>query len=166
MYKIIAKVFLLTLTLQIFLQAEVINIENIVNSAKKSNKHLFVWLHKTDCGYCENMREFTLENEIIKNFIDKNFLFVHINVYEEDTIEYQSFSGNGYEFAKEIGFNFYPSSLFFDDEGDIIFAEVGFVDNKKMSNEERFYKILNFIKSKSYENSDFSNYKFKSDKEF
>jgi len=166
MYKIIAKFFLLTLTLQIFLQAEVINIENIVNSAKKSNKHLFVWLHKTDCGYCENMREFTLENEIIKNFIDKNFLFIHINVYEEDTIEYQSFSGNGFEFAKEIGFNFYPSSLFFDDEGDIIFAEVGFVDNKKMSNEERFYKILNFIKSKSYENSDFSNYKFKSDKEF
>jgi len=164
-YKTVIKAFLLILTLQLFLQAEVIDIDNLVNKAKKSDKHLLVWLHKTDCGYCENMREFTLENETIKDFIDENFIFVHINVYEKGTVKYQNFSGNSLEFAKEIDFNFYPSSLFFDDEGDIIFAEVGFVDNKKMPNEKRFYKILNFIKSKSYEKSDFADYKFKINKE-
>ena len=161
MYKIVAKVFLLILTLQFSLQARVINIDNIINSAKKSNKHLFVWLHKTDCGYCENMREFTLENETIKEFIDENFIFVHINTYEKDSVKYQSFSGNGLEFAKDIGFNFYPSSIFFDDEGEIVFAEVGFVDRKNMPNEKRFYKILNFIKSKSYENMKYTDFKFK-----
>ena len=165
MFKTVVKVFLLILILQLTLNARVINIDNIINSASKSDKHLFVWLHKTDCGYCENMREFTLENEIIKAFIDKNFIFVHINVYEKDSVKYQSFRGNGLEFAKEIGFNFYPSSIFFDDEGEIIFTEVGFVDTESMPNEERFYKILNFIQSKSYEKMQYSDYKFKLEEE-
>ncbi len=157
----VIKVFLLILTLQLALSARVINIDNIISSAKKSDKHLFVWLHKTDCGYCENLREFTLENETIAAFIDKNFIFVHINVYEKDSVKYQDFRGNGLEFAKDIGYNFYPSSLFFNDEGDMVLAEVGFIDKDREPNEERFYKILNFIKSKSYENMNISDYKFK-----
>lgn len=165
MYKKIAKVFLLILTLQVTLQAREINIDNIISSATKSDKHLLVWLHKTDCGYCENMREFTLENEVVKEFIDKNFIFVHINVYEKDTVNYQDFSGNGYEFAKEVGYNFYPSSLFFDSQGDIILSEVGFVDSVKMPNEKRFYKILNFIKSKSYKKMKYTDFEFKTEEE-
>ena len=165
MYKTVIKVFLLILTLQLTLQARVINIDNIITTAKKSDKHLFVWLHKTDCGYCENMREFTLENETIAAFIDENFIFIHINVYEKDSVKYQDFRGNGLEFAKDIGYNFYPSSLFFNDEGDMILSEVGFIDKDKEPNEERFYKILNFIKSKSYEKMNISDYKFKIKKE-
>lgn len=161
MFKTVVKVFLLILTLQLTLNARVINIDNIITNAKKSDKHLFVWLHKTDCGYCENMREFTLENETIKSFIDKNFIFVHINVYEKDTVKYQDFRGNGLEFAKDVGYNFYPSSLFFNDRGDIVLSEVGFIDRDKEPNEKRFYKILNFIESKSYENINFSDYKLK-----
>ena len=165
MYKMVIKVFLLILALQLTLGARVINIDNIITTAKKSDKHLLVWLHKTDCGYCENMREFTLENETIKAFIDKNFIFVHINVYEKDSVKYQDFRGNGLEFAKEIGYNFYPSSLFFNDEGDMVLSEVGFIDKDKEPNEERFYKILNFINSKSYEKMNISDYKFKIKKE-
>ena len=165
MYKTVIKVFLLILTLQLTLQARVINIDNIITAAKKSDKHLFVWLHKTDCGYCENMREFTLENETIAAFIDENFIFIHINVYEKDSVKYQDFRGNGLEFAKEIGYNFYPSSLFFNDEGDMVLSEVGFIDKDKEPNEERFYKILNFINSKSYEKMNISDYNFKINKE-
>ena len=160
MFKTILKTLLIVITLQLTLQARIINIDHIINIAKKNDKHLFVWLHKTDCGYCENMREFTLENEVIKEFIDKNFIFVHINVYEQDSVKYEDFRGNGLEFAKEIGYNFYPSSLFFADDGELVFAEVGFIDKDSFPNEERFYKILNFIQSKSYENIDYAEYKF------
>jgi len=159
-HKIVAKVFLLILALQLSLGARIINIDKIIDSTQQENKHLLVWLHKTDCGYCENMREFTLENETVKAFIDDNFTFVHINVYEKDAITYQDFSGNGLEFAKEIGYNFYPSSLFFNYEGEIILSEVGFVDSDTMPNEKRFYKILNFIESKSYEKMNYSDFEF------
>jgi len=160
MFKTLVKTFLIILSLQLTLQARVINIDNILNSAKKTDKHLFIWLHKTDCGYCENMREFTLENEVIKTFIDKNFIFAHINVYEKDSIIYKEFKGSGREFAKEVGCDFYPSSLFLNDDGEMVFSEVGFIDSDKRPNEKRFYKILQFIKSYSYKKIDFSDYKF------
>ena len=161
MFKTIIQTFLIIITLQLTLQARTINIDNIVSTAKKIDKHLYVWLHKTDCGYCENMREFTLENETINAFIEKNFVFVHINVYEKDSITYQDFRGNGREFAIEVGYDFYPTSLFFADDGEIEFAEVGFIETKDESNERRIYKMLNYIQSKSYEKINYEDYKFK-----
>lgn len=160
------KIFLLLFILQFTLHARDINIDEIINSANKTQKHLFIWLHKTDCGYCENMREFTLENEIISSFVKKNFVYVHINVYEKDTITYQDFKGNGRAFAQELGYDFYPTALFFDKESEVIYAEVGFIDSAKTPNEERFYKILNFVKSKNYENMDYDDYKFDVKKDF
>jgi thioredoxin-related protein len=164
--KIMFKIFLFILALQLTLQARVINIDTLIQTANETQKHLLVWLHKTDCGYCENMREFTLENEIIKEFIDKRFMFVHINVYEKDTFVYQDFRGNGREFAQELGYDFYPSSIFFDDDAEIAYAEVGYIDSAKISNEERFYKVLNYIESKSYMEMDYSDYKFDARRDF
>jgi thioredoxin-related protein len=160
MIKKTIKLFLLILALQITLSARVINIDNLITTANKTQKHLFIWLHKTDCGFCENMREFTLENEVIKNFIENHFIFVHINVYEKDSLKYKEFRGNSREFAKEIGYDFYPASIFFDSDGDIAFAEVGFIDSVKKPNEKRFFKILNYIDSKSYKKIQYSDYKF------
>jgi len=156
----IIKTFLIILIFQISLQAREININRIINDASKSGKHLFVWLHKTDCGYCESMKEFTLQNDTVKSFIDKNFIFVHINVWEKDRVIYKGFDGNGREFAKSVGYDFYPSSLFFDNDSNIVYAEVGYRDNSKTPNEKRFYSILNFIESNSYKKMDFEDYEF------
>lgn len=161
MIQTIVKIFLITLLFQLTLQAKTINIDSLVDNAKNKEKHLFVWLHKTDCGYCENMREFTLENEIVKNFIEKNFIFIDINVYEKDKVIYQDFIGTAKEFAQEIGYDFYPSSLFFDSEKEIVFSEVGFVDSAENPNEKHIYKILNFINSYSYKDMDFNEYQYK-----
>ena len=158
--KIVIKTFLIILILQLSLQAREININEIVKSATKSNKHLFVWLHKTDCGYCESMREFTLENDIVKLFIEKNFIFVHINVWEKDKVIYKDSITNGRDFAKNIGYDFYPTSLFFDDNAEMIYAEVGYKDNEASPNEKRFLTILNYINSKSYKTMDYEDYEF------
>ncbi len=160
MFKLILKSFLIILTLQFTLQAREINLNTIIDTATKTDKHLFVWLHKTDCGYCESMKEFTLQNDTIKAFIDKNFIYVHINVYEKDSVIYKSFQGNGREFAKKIGYDFYPTSLFFNEKKDLILPEVGYIDNEIKSNEQRFFTILNYISSKSYKKMDYEDYVF------
>ena len=160
MIKIVIKAFLISLVLQLSLHSKEININQIINSTKTSQKHLFVWLHKTDCGYCESMREFTLENEIIKSFIDKHFIFVHINVSENDSVIYKDFHGSGRNFAKRIDYDFYPTSLFFDNNAEIIYGEIGYRDNKITPNENRFFSILNFIKSKAYKSMDYEDYAF------
>ena len=166
MFQTIVKIFLIAFLFQSTLQAKTIDINSLIAKAKQSDKHLFVWLHKTGCGYCENMREFTLENEVIAEYVKRHFIFEHINVSENDTVKYQDFIGNSQDFVEEIGYNFYPSSLFFDESGEIIIAEVGFVDTKKNPNEEHMYKILNFVNSKIYKNIDFIDYKYDVQEEF
>jgi len=165
MFKIIIKTFLIILTLQLSLQAREINIDTLVNQATSSNKHLFIFLHKTDCGYCESMVEFTLENEIIQDFTNKNFVYEHINVYDNDNITYKEFKGSGRQFAKSIGYDFYPTTLFFDANAKIVYSEVGYRDNQKNPNEEKFLRILNFIDSKSYNSMDFEGFEFQIEEE-
>ncbi|MEA3229051.1 MAG: thioredoxin family protein [Campylobacterota bacterium] len=165
MFQLIFKAFFLILTLQLTLQAREINLDNLIQTAKKSNKHLFLFLHKTDCGYCDSMIEFTLQNDTIKAFTDKSFIYEHINVYDKDHIRYKDFSGDGRQFAKSIGYDFYPTTLFFDNKSDIVFIEVGYRDNKLLPNENRFYRILNYIDSKSYKKMDYEDYEFKIEEE-
>lgn len=165
MFKSSIRIFLIILALQLTLQAKEINIDKIVDDATKSDKHLFVWLHKTGCGYCESMREFTLENEAIKAFIDKYFIFVHVNVSQKDIVMYKDFNGSGREFAQKIGYDFYPTSLFFDERAEVVYEEVGYIDTKTLPNEQRFYNILNFIKSKSYIEMSYEDYRYDSKEE-
>ena len=160
MIKSVIKAFLIILVLQTTLNSQEININTIVNTAKTTQKHLFIWLHKTDCGYCESMKESTLENEIVKSFINQHFIFVHININEDDRVIYKKFDGSGRDFAKKVNYDFYPSSLFFDDNAEIVHSEVGYRDSKISPNEKRFFTILNFIESKSYKTMDYEDYEF------
>jgi thioredoxin-related protein len=147
------------------LSAKEINIDLLAKQASKEHKHLFVWLHKTGCGYCENMREFTLQNDVVKAYISKHFIYQHINVSKGDDVIYKGFTTSAKEFAKKLGYDFYPSSLFFDKDANLIFADVGFMDGATLSHEEKFYKILHFINSNIYKKMDFDEYKFDFDKE-
>ena len=148
------------------LDAREINLDKLIHKASLSHKHLFVFLHKTHCGYCESMKEFTLQNSIVQSFIQKHFIYEHINIKKNDSVTYQDFHGSAKEFAIDIGYNFYPTSLFFDDKGEVILAEVGYRDSVAEPNEKRFYKILHFIQSEAYKTMDMSEYKFEIDKEF
>ena len=144
--------FIAIVLLHSILIAREINLNNLSKTAIKSNKTLFVFLHKTDCGYCESMIEFTLDDEKIKPFLKKRFLFVHINITEKDSITYRDFKGSGRDFAKQIGFNFYPTSLFFDEQNDLSYAAPGYQDEKK------FFAILHYVDSKSYNKISFRKY--------
>lgn len=161
MPKFIIKFFLLSLFLHATLLSKDININKVIYQAEKSGKNLFVFLHKTDCGYCESMIEFTLDNDAVKSLLKKSFVVVDINIYHKDTVIYKNFKGSARAFAKMIGYDFYPSSLFFGKDKEIIFAIPGYQDEKK------FFVILNYISSDSYKKDDFSTFKkeFKFDEE-
>lgn len=124
--------------------AKDIDLNALAHDAGKQNKHLLVWLHKTDCSYCEAMREFTLEDESIANRIKKSFKFVHINVYDNDKVTFKDFIGDGKAFAKTVGYSFYPSSIFFDKHAEVVFAAPGYIEEKD------FAVMLDFVSSKAY----------------
>lgn len=121
-----------------------IDLNTLAADAAAHQKHLLVWLHKTDCGYCESMREFTLEDDNVSPYLKAHFVFEHINVNEKDTVSYKTFKGDGKAFAKTVGFNFYPSSVFMDKSAEIVFAAPGYIE------ERDFMVMLKYVQSGAY----------------
>lgn len=125
-----------------------INLNQLVIEAEKTNKHLLVYLHMTGCDYCLNMEEFTFDDEMVIAAIKKDFIFVGINVRDEGLISFDGVKVNKLKFAKEIGYPIYPSCLFFDKNGELVYDEVGYRD------EIKFLKTLQLVSSKAYNDID------------
>lgn len=155
MYKIIASLFLFIIAFNISLLARNIDIDAIVKKSVETNKYLFIFLHRTDCGYCESMQMFTLDDDPVKELLKKDFVFLHINISEEDVVKYKGFTGNGRDFAKHVGYNIYPSSLFLNSVNEIIYAVPGYQDK------DQFLLILKYIDSSAYKTMDYQAFKKK-----
>ncbi len=148
-----SRIFLIsTVLIALSLPARDIDLNTMAAYAAKEGKHLLVWLHKTDCGYCETMREFTLADDRIKPLLKRDFVFVHINVYDRDDVTFQDFRGDGRAFAKKVGYNFYPSSLFLDKNAEIVFAAPGYIG------ENDFLSMLKFVAMRAYEKQEYNRF--------
>ena len=121
-----------------------VDLDQLVVEAKKSNKHILVFLHITGCHYCLNMQEFTFDDEMVIAALKKDFIFVDINVKDEGLVSFDGFKVSKLKFAKEIGYPMYPSCLFFDQNGELVYDEVGYRDEKK------FLETLKTVSSKAY----------------
>lgn len=155
MRKIVANLFLFIIVFNISLFARSIDIDAIVKNSVKNGQHLFIFLHRTDCGYCESMLMFTLDDDPVKELISKDFIYLHINISEDDNVTYKDFVGNGRAFAKHVGYNLYPSSLFLNSKNDIVYAIAGYQDKNQ------FLWVLKYIDSGMYKTMDYQAFKKK-----
>lgn len=125
-----------------------VNLDQLVVEAKKTNKHILVYLHISGCDYCLNMEEFTFDDEMVIAAIKKDFIFVDMNVRDEGLVSFDGFKVSKLKFAKEIGYPMYPSCLFFDKNGELVYDEVGYRD------EIKFLETLKTVSSKAYNDID------------
>ena len=125
-----------------------VNLDKLVVEAKKTNKHILVFLHITGCHYCLNMQEFTFDDDAVKAAIKKDFIFVDINVRDEGSVSFDGTNISKLKFAKEIGYPMYPSCLFFDKNGELVYDEVGYKD------EDKFLETLKTVSTKAYNDID------------
>jgi thioredoxin-related protein len=90
------------------------------------------------------MQEFTFDDEKVIAAIKKDFIFVDINVRDEGLVSFDKMKITKLKFAKEIGYPMYPSCLFFDQNGELVYDEVGYRD------ENKFLETLKTVSSKAY----------------
>ena len=121
-----------------------INLNELIIEAVKTDKHLLVYLHTTGCDYCLRMEEFTLDNDSVQEAIQTNFIFVDINVKDKGFVEFDKLKVTKYHFAKEIGYPMYPSCLFFDKNGELVYDMVGYRD------EDKLLQVLDYVHHKKY----------------
>jgi len=121
-----------------------VNLDKLVIEAKKTDKHILVFLHITGCNYCLRMEEFTFDDDKVKAAIKKDFIFVDINVRDKGLVSFDKMKVSKLKFAKEIGYPMYPSCLFFDQNGELVYDEVGYRD------EVKFLDTLQLVSTKAY----------------
>ena len=67
-----------------------ISLEKAKEYAKKYDKNIFVYFHKKDCPYCEEMKKETLSDQTVIDLINNNFFPVKIDSRTKDTIYYNN----------------------------------------------------------------------------
>lgn len=147
------KPLIILLLSQTFLFAQNINIDNVVHNSIDSGKPVVVFLHRTGCSYCNTMEEFTLQSDDVKEYLENNFKLLSINITTDKKVTYKGKTTTGLDFAIQIGYNFYPSTLFLSKKGELEYASAGYV------NEYDFLALLKFIKNDKFKTIDFESYK-------
>jgi len=142
------KLVLLLLTVISITFANDVDLDKLVLDANKTNKHILVFLHITGCNYCLKMQEWTFDDDRVIDAIKKDFIFVDINVRDKGLVSFDNMKISKLKFAKEIGYPMYPTCLFFDKNGELVYDEVGYKD------EEKFLKTLQLVSSKAYNDID------------
>ncbi|MGB5868152.1 MAG: thioredoxin fold domain-containing protein [Arcobacteraceae bacterium] len=125
----------------------------------KNDKQIMVFFHMNNCGYCNRMDKQTLQDKYIKENIKKYFIFIDINIDDQKTILFKNKQYDSKDFANSLDVNFFPTVVFLNDEDEISYKARGF------RSVEKFQQILNYMKTKSFENMSFFEYSEQKDKE-
>ncbi len=87
-----------------------------LTKAKKENKLIFVDVSTSWCHPCKKMKKEILTQKKVGNFLNTYFVNLSINAYEID----------GLEFALFYMVNSYPTFLFIDKKGNVVYKAFGF----------------------------------------
>ncbi len=138
------KNFILIVALSILVNATNINLDTLSAKAKKNNKGVLIFLHQPDCGFCDRMISQSIQNSNVLSQIKKDFIFVNIDIADKGEVKYKNFKGNKHDFAKKIDLDFYPSIIFINGNGEIVYKEIGYRTKQK------FLNTLQYVATQSY----------------
>ncbi len=146
MSKILSYIRILIFILPVFAMSIEIDfdIDKSVKDANTTNKHIILFIHKDNCGYCERMSFLLDEKDVLKT-INKDFILLDINRDDDEIVSYQGFEGSNKKFIKALDIDFFPTLVFIDTDKDkIVYWELGY------RNKEKLITILEYISTKSY----------------
>jgi len=146
------KILILTLFLHITAYAELINVDNITAQAKKENKQVLLFFHMTRCGACKEMIKTSIEDAEIRKQIDRDFLYVDMNINSKDEVIYKTFKGTVHRFAKSLGINLYPSTIFIDGDNEVKYHLIGYRDKNKFST------VIEYVSTRLYKSMDLESF--------
>ncbi len=109
---------LLTLPIQSLAQGikfEETNWEQIIGKAKAENKLVFLDAYASWCGPCKWMAREVFTQEEVGKFYNENFVCAKIDMEK----------GEGVELAKKYGVNAYPTFLYIQPSGEIVYKALG-----------------------------------------
>lgn len=136
-------------------QAADIDIDKLLITAKKQNKHLLFFHHIPGCPYCKAMLDENFKDEKLLKEISTNFIHVEIYTANEERVKFQDFEGSTKEFSDHLGAFVYPSTIFMNSDGKIIHSAIGY------RNVDEHFADISYVSTGSYQTMDLEAYKLK-----
>ena len=133
--------------------------EEALKAAKEQNKKVVVDVYTDWCGWCKKMDKDSYSNNLIKDLIKENFVYVKLDAESSSSVTYNGKSYTGTDLAAYFQVSGYPTHVFLEPDGKII--EFSY-DNYKMNNLPGYYKatdfkkVLEFIRDEKYKDTDLS----------
>lgn len=129
-----------------------IDINKILQSAQKQNKHVMFFHHIPGCPYCKAMLDENFKDANILSEVDKNFIYVDIYTASKGSVKFNDFEGSYKEFSKHIGAFVYPTTTFMSSNGEIVYNSIGY------RNIDEYIPEITYVSSRSYEKMDLEAY--------
>jgi len=126
--------------------------------AVEAGKHMLVFADLKGCPYCAQMLKdnFTKTEKEGGNseFIKKNFDSIHINIKGSREVAFnETTEVTEAELASVLKVNFTPTLLFMNDKNKVVARVNGYRSARE------FKQVLNYVKEKAYEKTDFPSYR-------
>ncbi len=134
-----------------------VSFEQLDSLMKVQPKKILMDIYTDWCGYCKSMDKDIYENEAAANYINTHFYAVKLNAEQKDSI---NFNGQIYpskimgkkKYQQELaftllkGFMFYPSTILFDEQMQIIRKESGYIAIIQMESMLKYYATNSYKK--------------------
>jgi thiol:disulfide interchange protein len=96
--------------------------QEIVDSARKSNKPIFVDLSASWCKYCKKMKAEVYTDNSVASYYNQNFI----------NVSYDIEKGDGVELAKKYNVKGLPTLVFIKADGTLISQNEGYITQEKL----------------------------------
>ena len=127
-------------------------INNAVNKAKKSGKHVLIQIGGNWCSWCARFHEFVKKDAQLDSLMNANYVVYHLNYSKEN---YNTKLLTKYNFPQRFGF---PVFLILDEEGNLLHTQNSwYLEDGKTSYERE--KVKSFFTEWSKRSLDPSQYK-------
>lgn len=126
--------------------------DSAITESKQENRKMVISVYTDWCSWCKKMEKSTYGNENVASYLNENFIPVKVNAESREKLSYMGQTISERELSKGFNISGYPSTVFLDENQQIITVIPGYIEA------EQFLRILQFFKDDSYKTMDFEDF--------
>ncbi|MGH2566707.1 MAG: thioredoxin family protein [Bacteroidota bacterium] len=126
-----------------------------LEQSSKQNKMVLVDVYTDWCGWCKKMDKEVYTDEKVVAIISEKFVVVKLDAESSEKLRYDGKEFTEQEFARAIGVDGYPTTIFFQPDAQPITRVPGYMEARMFAN------VLNYIGGEHYKTISYEDFLLK-----